>query len=74
MTCANNKCQGEPVNTQKLIESHADDIAKAIDMAALHMSDKGYEVAPLQKAPRFDQHYDMDKVFHNVLKKRRVDK
>jgi hypothetical protein len=73
-----NRCNryhdSEPVDPQKIIDEHANELARQIDIAALHMSDKGYEVAPLEKAPRFDQHYDMDKVFHNVLKKRRVDK
>ena len=46
----------EPVNEQKIIESHAKDIAKEIDrmvLASAIMSDKGYQIGPLEEAEEF---------------------
>ena len=60
---------------KKGIEHGADMLAKEIDrlvIESLRMSDKGYETAPLDKAPRFDQHYDMDKIFTRALARNKV--
>lgn len=51
--CGKDHTNDKPVDPQKIIESHANDIARQIDHAVLHMSDKGYQVATLEESDQF---------------------
>ncbi len=51
--CGKDHKNDKPVDPQKIIESHANDIARQIDLAALHMSDKGYKLSTHEKQLEF---------------------